>query len=164
MGVKSKEKEPEYSSQAEEGDTKYSLQSDEEFDEDMYDETNDDISGDDFVVNYNIVSVLPAKYDMVFEVSETEEDFMPAEKVGGKPLCYYFMNSDIVEEQRATFERPSPRMMYHLKPLFIQAKVDGINVNKVFIDGGVAVNLMPHTLFKKMGRGDEDLRQHNMVL
>lgn len=62
------------------------------------------------------------------------------------------------------FERPSPEMMFHLKPLFIRAKVDGVAVNKVFVDGGVAVNLMPYTLFRKMGKVDEDLRQHNMVL
>ena len=74
------------------------------------------------------------------------------------------MNSGIVEEQKAMFERPSSGMMYHLKPLFIREKVDGIVVNKVFVDGGAVVNLMPHTLFKKMGKGDEDLRQHNMVL
>ncbi|XP_050914596.1 uncharacterized protein LOC127129457 [Lathyrus oleraceus] len=37
-------------------------------------------------------------------------------------------------------------------------------VNKVFVDGGAVVNLMPYTLFKKMGKGDKDLRQHNMVL
>ncbi|XP_050876769.1 uncharacterized protein LOC127080502 [Lathyrus oleraceus] len=74
------------------------------------------------------------------------------------------MNSGVVEEQKATFKRPSPGMVCHLKPLFIRTKVDGIAVNKVFVDGGVMVNLMSHTLFKKMGKGDEDLRQHNMVL
>ncbi|XP_050897147.1 uncharacterized protein LOC127103965 [Lathyrus oleraceus] len=62
------------------------------------------------------------------------------------------------------FERPSPGMIYHLKPLFIRAKVDGMAVNKVFVDEGAAVNLMPYTLFKKMGKVDEDLQQHNMVL
>lgn len=54
--------------------------------------------------------------------------------------------------------------MYHLKPLFIIAKVDGMEVNKVFINGGATINLMPYTLFKKMGKIDEDLRQYNMVL
>ena len=62
------------------------------------------------------------------------------------------------------FERPSARMMYHLKPLFIRAKVDGVSVNKVFVDGGETINSMPYTLFKKMGKCDADLRQHNMVL
>ena len=57
------------------------------------------------------------------------------------------MNSGVVEEQKAMFERPSPGMMYHLKPLFIRAKVDGMAVNKVFVDGGATVNLRPYTLF-----------------
>lgn len=147
---KSKEEEPKYSPQPEEGEPEYSPQSDEELDEDMYDENNDDIYGDE--------------YDMVSEVSETEGDFIPEETDGGKPLCYYVMNSGVVEEQKAMFERPIPGMMYHLKPLFIRAKVDGMTVNKVFVDGGAAVNLMPYILFKKMGKGDEDLRHHNMVL
>lgn len=89
---------------------------------------------------------------------------MPDEIIGGKPLCYYVMNSGVVEEQKATCERPIPLMMYHLKPLFIRAKVDEVAVNKVFIDGGATVNLMPYTLFKKMGKFDDDLQQHNMVL
>ena len=101
---------------------------------------------------------------MVSEVSETEEDFMLYEYVGGKPSCYYVINSGVVEEQKAMFERPSPWMMCHLKPLLIRAKVDGISVNKVFVDGSAAVNLMPYTLFKKMGKCDDDLRHHNMVL
>lgn len=62
------------------------------------------------------------------------------------------------------FEKPSSEMMYHLKPLFIRKKVNGVAVNKVFVDGGEVVNLMPHTLFKKMGKCNADLRQHNMVL
>lgn len=73
----------------------------------MYDETNDDIYGDDFVVNCGLVSVLSTEYDMVSEVSETEEDFMPNETVRGKLLCYYVMNSGVVEEQKVTFKRPT---------------------------------------------------------
>lgn len=68
------------------------------------------------------------------------------------------MNSSMVEEQKVMFERPSPGMMNHLKPLLIRAKVDGMVVNKVFVDGGATVNLMPYTLFKKMGKVDEDLQ------
>lgn len=68
---KSKEEEPEYSPQPEEEEPEYSPQSDEEFDEVMYEENNDDIYDDDFVVNYGIVSVLPVEYNMLSEVSET---------------------------------------------------------------------------------------------
>ena len=55
-------------------------------------------------------------------------------------------------------------MLYHLKPLFIRVKVDGIPVNKVFADGGAAVNLMPHALFKKIWKCGSDLRPYHMVL
>lgn len=89
---------------------------------------------------------------------------MSGEEDKDKPLCYYVMNSGVVEEQQAMFEKPTPWMMYHLKPLFIKAKVDGVAVNKVFINGGAVVNLMPLNLLKKMGKGEEDLRPHNMVL
>jgi len=43
-------------------------------------------------------------------------------------------------------------MKSHLKPLFIQAKVDDIKVNKVFVDGASAVNLMPQSLSKSRCR------------
>lgn len=66
------------------------------------------------------------------------------------------MNIGMVEEQKEMLERPNLWMKYHLKPLFIRAKVDGMAVNKVFVDGGVAVNLMPYTMFKKMVKVDED--------
>lgn len=105
----------------------------------MYDDTNDNTYGEDFIVNCGIVSTLHTKYDMVSKVSEVEEDFIPDETVGGKPLCYYVMNIGVVEEQKSMFERPSPGMMYHLKPLFIRAKVDETAVNKVFVNGGATV-------------------------
>ena len=57
-------------------------------------------------------------------------------------MCYYAMNNGVVEEQHATFEKSTSNIMYHLKPLFTRAKIDGFHVNKVFVYGGAAVNLM----------------------
>lgn len=74
------------------------------------------------------------------------------------------MNNGMVKEQYAIFEKPEQRMMYYLNPFLIRVKVDGMALNKVFVNGGVAVNLMSHSLFKKMGKTDEDLRPYNMVL
>ena len=104
--LQSNEEEPEYSPQSDDEEPEYSPQSDEEFDEEMYDDNNDDTYGEDFVVNCGIISVFPIEYDMVSEVSEAEEDFMPEENARGKPLCYYVMNNGMVEEQHALFERP----------------------------------------------------------
>ena len=63
----------------------------------------------------------------------------------------------MVEEQKVVFEKPSPGMLYNLKRLFIRAKVYGMPMNKVFVDGGEAVNLIPHALFKKVGKCGSEL-------
>ncbi|MCI79977.1 hypothetical protein A2U01_0101248, partial [Trifolium medium] len=55
-------------------------------------------------------------------------------------------------------------MKNHLKPLFIRAKVKNVGVNKVLIDGGAAVNLVPHSLLNKIGKYDTDHHSHNIVL
>ncbi|XP_045822090.1 uncharacterized protein LOC123914975 [Trifolium pratense] len=64
----------------------------------------------------------------------------------------------------ANFERPTEGMKNHLKPLFIQAKVNNVGVNKVLIDGGAAVNLMPEFMITKIGKFSTDLHPHNIVL
>ena len=64
-------------------------------------------------------------------------------------MYYYIIKNNCVEEQQDMFERLNARMMNHLKPLFIHAKVDKIGVNKVFVDGGFAVSLIPHFFVKK---------------
>jgi len=62
---------------------------------------------------------------------------------------------------------PSSRSLifqWHIKPLFIQAKINGVGVNKVLVDGGATVNLLPQSLLNKIGLVDSDLKPHNVVL
>jgi len=42
--------------------------------------------------------------------------------------------------------------------------VDEIGVNKVLVDGGAAVNLMPQSLLKRIGKTDKDLKSHNVIM
>ena len=42
--------------------------------------------------------------------------------------------------------------------------VDGKPMNKMLVDGGASVNLMPYTTFCKLGKGPEDLIETNMML
>ena len=74
------------------------------------------------------------------------------------------MNNGTIEEQNAFFERPDAGMKNHLKPLFIRAKIEQVGINKVMVDGGAAVNLMPQFLLKRIGMFDTDIKPHNMVL
>jgi len=70
-------------------------------------------------------------------------------------MCY-FVNNGSEDNRKAIFEQPDNSMKSHLKPLFIQAKVDEIGVNKALVDGGVVVNLMPQSLLKRIGKIDKE--------
>jgi hypothetical protein len=107
--------------------------------------------------------VLPVEYDVPSEVNEVESDFTE-EMAAHKPFCYYVMNNGCVKDQHAVFERPDVSMTHHLKPLFIQAKINGVGVNKLLVDGGVTVNLLLRSFLGKIGLVDYDLKPHNVVL
>eukprot|EP00256_Glycine_max_P066604 XP_025981199.1 uncharacterized protein LOC100802634 [Glycine max] len=111
-----------------------------------------------------VVSILPFEYDVQSEVTEIESEFDHFDMADPKPVCYYVMNNGCVEEQLAYFEKPDFQMKSHLKPLFIRAKVENVGINKVLIDGGAAVNLMPRSMLYKIGKHDTDLSAHNIVL
>ncbi|XP_057445025.1 uncharacterized protein LOC130737287 [Lotus japonicus] len=74
------------------------------------------------------------------------------------------MQRGAVEDERAIFQRPSEHMKSHLKPLFVWAKVEDKGVNKVLVDGGAAINLMPRFMLKKLGKTEANLISHDMVL
>ena len=42
--------------------------------------------------------------------------------------------------------------------------VDGKPMNKMLVDGGAFINLMPYTTFCKLGKGLEDLMETDMML
>jgi hypothetical protein len=81
-----------------------------------------------------------------------------------KPMCYFVTNDVYGSNRKTIFEQPDDSMKSHLKPLFIQEKVDEIGVNKVLVDDGGALNLMPHSLLKRIGKTDKDLKPHNVIL
>lgn len=120
-------------------------------------------SEDDFDGLCNVVSVLPRDYDCVTWVVEPE-DCEEEEMAIHMPICYFVMNNGCIEEHNTFFERTREGMKSLLKPLFIREKVEKETVNKILVDGGEAVNLMPHFLLEKIGKFDTDLRPHNMVL
>ena len=42
--------------------------------------------------------------------------------------------------------------------------VDGKPMNKMLVDGGASINLMPYTIFHKLGKGPGDLMETDMML
>ena len=51
----------------------------------------------------------------------------------------------------ATFTKPK-KSVNHLKPLFMRGHIDGIPIAKMLVDGGAVVNLMPYSLYRKLGK------------
>ena len=52
----------------------------------------------------------------------------------------------------------------HLKELFLKGFVDGKPVIKMLVDGGVAVNIMPYVMLRKLGKNQDDLTKTDMML
>lgn len=65
--------------------------------------------------------------------------------------------------KNAIFEKPEDPGQ-HLKPLFIKGHVDGKPVGRMLVDGGAGVNVMPLSVFSKLGRDESDLKKTNMGL
>jgi hypothetical protein len=38
-----------------------------------------------------------------------------------------------------------------MKPLYVRGHIDGMPISRMLVDGGAAINLMPYSVFKKLG-------------
>ena len=63
-----------------------------------------------------------------------------------------------------TFDKLDDKEHEHLRPLFLNGYVNHRLMTKMLVDGGAAVNIMPYATYRKLGLGDGDLIQTNMVL
>jgi hypothetical protein len=61
------------------------------------------------------------------------------------------------------FEKPEESSQ-HLKPLYIRGHIDGKPISRMLVDGGAAVNLMPYSVLKKLGREYDELMKTNLTL
>ena len=64
--------------------------------------------------------------------------------------------------QQAIFDKPVKHR--HLKALYMKGLVDGKPMNKMLVDRGASINLMPYTTFHKLDKGPEDLMETDMML
>ena len=101
----------------------------------------------------NMVFLLPAEYSiqMADEVIADDEIEQSSAKLQLSP-------------EQAVFDKPANTSYRHLRPLYIKGFVNGWPMTKMLVDGGAAVNLMPYTTFRKLGKVPENLIKTNMVL
>jgi len=73
-------------------------------------------------------------------------------------------NQDGFAPQSAIFQKPADHVN-HLKPLHVKGYINGKLVNNMLVDNGAMVNLMPYSLYKKLGGYDEELiKTKNMLV
>lgn len=101
----------------------------------------------------NMVFVLPAEYSIQMANEEMTDD---DEEQSSATLK--------LSPKQAIFDKPADTSKRHLRPLYIKEFINGRPMTKMLVDGGAAVNLMPYTTFRKLGKVPEDLIKTNMVL
>ncbi|KAK1619170.1 hypothetical protein QYE76_024687 [Lolium multiflorum] len=62
------------------------------------------------------------------------------------------------------FEKPRERSYRHLKALYLRGYINGQPVNKMLVDTGAAVNIMPYSILRRLGRSSSDLIKTNVTL
>jgi hypothetical protein len=93
----------------------------------------------------NMVFILPSE----FHAPRTEEVPVAQFDCGPRPVV---------------FEKPRERSYRHLKALYLRGYINGQPVNKMLVDTGAAVNIMPYSMLRRLGRSNEDLIKTNVTL
>ena len=65
--------------------------------------------------------------------------------------------------RKAVFQKPSDKDN-HLKDLYMRGQINGKPVTRMLLDGGDIVNLMPYSLYKKLGGQNKELIKTNMTV
>jgi hypothetical protein len=68
-----------------------------------------------------------------------------------------------LDPKEDTFEK-SEESSQHLKPSYVRGHIDGRPISRKLVDDGAVVNLMPYSVFKKLGREDDTLVKTNLTL
>jgi hypothetical protein len=62
------------------------------------------------------------------------------------------------------FEKPREKNYKHLKALYLKGYINGHLVNKMLVNTGATVNIMPYSVLRRLGRSAEDLIKTNVTL
>ena len=74
---------------------------------------------------------------------------------------YEELAAKLVFTSQAIFNKPIKHR--HMKALYVSGYVNGKLMNKMLVDGGASMNLMPYITFRKLGMTLEDLTKTNLV-
>ena len=88
-------------------------------------------------------------------------------------LCVFSDDYWVIPEEKAGHLDFGPREAIfpkpkdsdnHLKALYVRGHINGKPISRMLVDSGAIVNLMPYSLYKKIGGTDEELNKTNMTV
>lgn len=62
-----------------------------------------------------------------------------------------------VDGEKVVLRKPEDKLIKHLRPLYVKAFLDGVSVEKVLVDNGAIVNILPSKTLKAIGKSVDDL-------
>jgi hypothetical protein len=65
---------------------------------------------------------------------------------------------------KIVFEKSTLSMCHHLKPLYIKAHMDGRPINRVLVNNGATVNILPTSMLRKLFKTKSDLIATDVLL
>ncbi|RYR29733.1 hypothetical protein Ahy_B01g054220 [Arachis hypogaea] len=101
------------------------------------------------------ISIIPTEYLGKYEGDPKEDYDVEAEE------AFSFIR---YEDEPSYFLRPTERHKSHLRPLHITTTLSEIKVNKVLINGGAAISLLPERMLMKVGKHPDDLVPTNIAV
>jgi hypothetical protein len=93
----------------------------------------------------NMVFILPSE----FRAPRTEKVPVAQFDCGPRPVI---------------FEKPREKSYKHLKALYLKGYINGQPVSRMLVDTGAAVNIMPYSMLRRLGRSNADLIETNVTL
>nr|CAD1821681.1 unnamed protein product [Ananas comosus var. bracteatus] len=114
-------------------------------------------SADEGPADVNMVYILPQSFKAEYtEYEEIEEEV-------GLNVAQLQLE-DAKPADAVVFDKPSAIQTRFVRPLFIQALIEGRPVGQVMVDGGVMVNVMPTSFFKKLGKNEDELKPTDAIM
>jgi hypothetical protein len=96
-----------------------------------------------------------------------EQDVTAVNMVFQLPDEFMLLETEVaqldLDAERAVFKKPAA-IGRHMKPFYVKGHIDGVPINRLLIDGGACVNIMPSSVFKRLGHTESELMKTNMTL
>ena len=68
------------------------------------------------------------------------------------------------EAEKFIFEKPTLAMTKHIRPLYITAMIGTQKVNKILVDNGAAINIMPKATLRKLKQSTYTITSSSVVI